>query len=124
MADFWVWLAGANAVVVAIVLIGFYKYRYGLFKFCAGEYIRQQEDRNRDQDALIKELDRVQKERADNYLKINEIDHIQKDYEYLKADVEDLKKGHLNLAKEVSEMKELLAKIDTKIDILLPAKKE
>ena len=124
MADLWLWLAGANAAVVVAILWVNYKYRCGIFKFYGGSYMRQQDDRNKDQDIRMDNLERVQKERAGNYKKINEIDHIKSDIGYIKQDITTLKEGHKDLVSRDDEMMKILVEIKTTLNIMREDKKK
>ena len=91
-----VW-AVTNAVELLVILVLAYVCRDKVFRFFSGKYAAEQDEINREQDIKLDNMGRVQEERAPNYKKINEIDHIKKDIGYIKQDITTLKEGHKDL---------------------------
>ena len=110
--------AATNAVELLVILVLAYICRDKVFRFFSGKYAAEQDEINREQDTKLDNMDRVQKERAPNYKKINEIDHIKKDIGYIKTDIIALKDGHKDLVKRDDDMMKILVEIRTTLNIM------
>ena len=104
--------AATNAVELLVILILAYTLRNKIFRFFGGGFISQQTDNDRVQDIRMDNLERVQKERENNYKKINEIDHLKKDYDNMNIRMGNIEGEHKELDSKMDKLNTTMTRIE------------
>ena len=134
----WVYLA-ANAGAVLVAVIVNHIFRYRVHDYYADEHKRKMDDKIKEQDNRLDNIEEVQQKRSPNYGKIEALERKDEDIdrrindlaEIVEKEVKDShKRDEANAkkteeqGKELRKMGDTLIKIETILDTRLPAQKE